>query len=154
MEDARFVLFTDDDGSQRYYATYTAFDGHHIDQHLLVTDDFVRFDVSPVVGAAATNKGLALFPRRIDGRYVALSRCDRETNAITTSDDIHRWDEVTSIQVPERSWEIIQLGNCGSPIETDAGWLPSLVAIPLALALTAWLWRRLLPQRRTKPALS
>jgi predicted GH43/DUF377 family glycosyl hydrolase len=123
MEDARFVHFTDDDGTSSYYATYTAFDGRRVDQHLLSTNDFVRFDASPVVGAGAANKGLALFPRRIGGRFVALSRSDRETNAITSSDDMRHWDTAVTCQVPERSWELIQLGNCGSPIETAAGWL-------------------------------
>jgi hypothetical protein len=123
MEDARFVRFTDDRGEVRYYATYTAFDGIHVSQQLLETTDFATFSVSPIGGAAATGKGLALFPRQIRGRYVALSRSDRETNSIAFSDDLRSWDRSETIQIPEQTWEILQLGNCGSPIETDAGWL-------------------------------
>ena len=123
MEDARFVRFVSDSGDVTYYATYTAFDGVNITQHLLQTIDFETFHASPITGAAATGKGLAIFPRLIKGRYAALSRSDRETNAITFSDSLHRWDERITIQSPEQPWEILQLGNCGSPIETDAGWL-------------------------------
>jgi predicted GH43/DUF377 family glycosyl hydrolase len=123
MEDARFVRFVEDDGTATYYATYTAFDGADISQQLLHTDDFASFESSPLVGPAATNKGLALFPRRIGGRFAALSRHDRETNAVGLSDTIGAWDETVTFQAPERAWEVIQLGNCGSPIETDAGWL-------------------------------
>jgi predicted GH43/DUF377 family glycosyl hydrolase len=123
MEDARLVRFVEDDGGVTYYATYTAFDGHHARQHLVETADFVTFTVSPIAGSAAANKGLALFPRRIDGKYVALSRWDRETNSIATSDNLRRWDEAVTYAVPSRSWELLQLGNCGSPIETEAGWL-------------------------------
>lgn len=123
MEDARFVLFTEDDGTTTYYATYTAFDGINIAQHLLHTDDFRTFVVSPLAGAAAQGKGLALFPRRIDGRFVALSRSDRESNAIAFSDDMHCWPSSEPLQTPTKTWELLQLGNCGSPIETDEGWL-------------------------------
>jgi len=123
MEDARFVHFVDDDGSATYYATYTAFDGSVISQHMLQTDDFTTFDVSPTAGAAAHGKGLALFPRKIGGRYAALSRSDRESNSIAFSDDIRCWPTSVQIQVPEQTWDMLQLGNCGSPIETDAGWL-------------------------------
>ena len=122
LEDARFVEITD--GSERRYcATYTAFDGRSVAQHLLTTDDFLTFDVSPMAGAAATGKGLALFPRRVGGRFVALSRADRETNSITFSDDMRCWAESEVLQLPTQPWEILQLGNCGSPIETDWGWL-------------------------------
>ncbi|MEQ1701651.1 MAG: glycoside hydrolase family 130 protein [Ilumatobacteraceae bacterium] len=123
MEDARFVLFTEDDGSCTYFATYTAFDGINIAQHLLHTDDFRTFVVSPLAGAAAQGKGLALFPRRIDGRFVALSRSDRESNAIAYSDDMRCWPSSEQIQTPSKTWDLLQLGNCGSPIETDQGWL-------------------------------
>lgn len=119
IEDARFVRFEDG----RFYATYTAYDGIDICQQLLATDDFTRFASTPIVGAAAANKGLALFPRRIGGRFAALSRCDRETNAVAFSDHPGIWDDAVSIQAPRRTWELLQLGNCGSPIETDAGWL-------------------------------
>jgi len=123
MEDARFIRFVDDDGSFTYYATYTAFDGSVISQHMLQTDDFTTFDVSPTAGAAAHGKGLAIFPRRIGGRFAALSRSDRESNSIAFSDDIRCWPTSVQIQVPEQTWDMLQLGNCGSPIETDAGWL-------------------------------
>jgi predicted GH43/DUF377 family glycosyl hydrolase len=124
MEDARFVRFVDEAGRPTYYATYTAFDGADISQQLLETADFESFTSSPLVGPAAANKGLALFPRRIDGRFVALSRADRETNGIAWSDNPRRWDDApVRFQVPTRSWEAVQLGNCGSPIETEAGWL-------------------------------
>jgi predicted GH43/DUF377 family glycosyl hydrolase len=123
MEDARFVRFVDERGAVIYYATYTAFDGIHVSQQLLETTDFATFTVSPIGGAAAAGKGLALFPRQVHGRYAALSRSDRETNSIAFSDDLRRWDDAETIQIPEQTWEILQLGNCGSPIETDAGWL-------------------------------
>jgi predicted GH43/DUF377 family glycosyl hydrolase len=123
MEDARFVLFTEDDATTTYLATYTAYDGVHISQQLLRTDDFLSFDASPVVGAAAPNKGLALFPRRINGKYAALTRYDRETNAVCFSDTLGHWGRAVTFQMPEWDWEVLQLGNCGSPIETSAGWL-------------------------------
>jgi predicted GH43/DUF377 family glycosyl hydrolase len=122
MEDARFVRFADGD-TATYYATYTAFDGSHVAPHLLQTADFRTFASSQLSGPAAANKGMALFPRLIDGRYAALSRWDRETNAIGYSADARRWGEAVTIQAPARPWELIQLGNCGSPIETAAGWL-------------------------------
>jgi predicted GH43/DUF377 family glycosyl hydrolase len=123
MEDARFVRFVNEDGSVVYYATYTAFDGTNVSQQLLDTTDFASFTASPISGAAAAGKGLALFPRQVGGRYAALSRSDRETNAVAFSNDLGRWDSAETIQVPDRSWEILQLGNCGSPIETADGWL-------------------------------
>lgn len=122
MEDARFVRLVEAD-DVRYYATYTAFDGTYIRQQLLETADFETFTSSPIVGPAAADKGLALFPRRINGQYAALSRSDRESNAIATSDNPHRWSTARPCQAPDRWWESVQLGNCGSPIETDAGWL-------------------------------
>lgn len=123
MEDARFVRFVDDDGHVTYFATYTAFDGKNISQQLLETDDFVDFVMSPVVGAASTNKGLAIFPRRVNGHFAALSRFDRETNAVCFSDTLGHWGRAAAFQRPVRDWEVLQLGNCGSPIETPAGWL-------------------------------
>jgi len=123
VEDARFVRFIEDDGNATYYATYTAFDGADITQQLLHTDDFLSFEASPMVGPAATNKGLALFPRRIGGRFAAMSRHDRETNAVTFSDTLGHWSDAVTCQTPDRDWEVIQLGNCGSPIETPSGWL-------------------------------
>ena len=123
MEDARFVLFTDIDGSTKYYATYTAYDGFSILPQLIETDDFVRFTISTLNGAAAQNKGMALFPRTIDGKYVMLSRKDRENLHLSTSSDVHQWDDVTDLYRPQQPWELLQIGNCGSPIETEAGWL-------------------------------
>jgi predicted GH43/DUF377 family glycosyl hydrolase len=123
IEDARFVRFTDDDGSATYLATYTAFDGDHIRVRRLQTDDFRTFRSNTLTGKAATNKGLALFPRRVRGRYLALSRWDRENTAIASSADGHHWPGATAVQSPEQPWELIQLGNCGSPIETPEGWL-------------------------------
>jgi predicted GH43/DUF377 family glycosyl hydrolase len=123
MEDARFVRFVNADDSVTYLATYTAFDGQQIAQQLLQTDDFIDFAMSPVVGAASTNKGLAIFPRLINGRYAALSRYDRETNAVCFSDTLGHWGNAVTFQPPQRDWEVLQLGNCGSPIETSAGWL-------------------------------
>jgi predicted GH43/DUF377 family glycosyl hydrolase len=123
MEDARFVRFTDDDGSQTFYATYTAYSGSHISQQLLETTDFLSFTSAPIVGQAAVNKGLALFPRRIRGRFAAMSRSDRETNSVAYSDHLSVWTNPLACQSPTRAWEVLQLGNCGSPIETDVGWL-------------------------------
>ncbi len=123
MEDARFVRFIEDDASVTYYASYTSYNGTDIGQQLLETKDFLTFTTSPMVGPAAANKGLALFPRRIGGRFVALSRSDRESNTITYSDNPRRWEDGRPCQRPTKSWDVIQLGNCGSPIETEAGWL-------------------------------
>ncbi len=123
MEDARFVRLEQDDGSVSYFATYTAYDGKDISQQLLETTDFLNFTSTPLVGPAAANKGLALFPRRINGRFVALARSDRESNTIATSPNPHHWGDTSPCQLPTRSWELLQLGNCGSPIQTEAGWL-------------------------------
>jgi predicted GH43/DUF377 family glycosyl hydrolase len=123
MEDARFVRFVDDDGSVTYYATYTAYSGSHISQQLLETNDFQSFTSRPLVGKAAANKGLALFPRRIHGRYAAMSRSDRETNTVAFADHLAVWTSASPCQKPTEAWEALQLGNCGPPIETDAGWL-------------------------------
>jgi predicted GH43/DUF377 family glycosyl hydrolase len=123
MEDARFVRFVDDDGTVSYLGTYTAYDGADIAPQIIETFDFCRFRIAQLSGPAAKNKGMAVFPRKVNGRFVALSRWDRESNAITTSPDGHTWGEPTNLQSPERPWELIQLGNSGSPIETSAGWL-------------------------------
>jgi predicted GH43/DUF377 family glycosyl hydrolase len=123
VEDARFVRFVDDDGSATYYATYTAYSGSHISQQLLETTDFQSFTSGPLVGRAAANKGLALFPRRIAGRYAAMSRSDRDTNTVAFADHLSVWTSASPCQQPIESWEALQLGNCGPPIETDAGWL-------------------------------
>jgi predicted GH43/DUF377 family glycosyl hydrolase len=122
MEDARFVEITDGSGP-RYCATYTAFDGVDVHQCLITTEDFLTFDIGPMAGHAARGKGLALFPRLVGGRYLALSRADRESNTLAVSDDLRCWDDTIPLQQPKRPWEVLQLGNCGSPIETSHGWL-------------------------------
>lgn len=123
IEDARFVKFTEDDGSTMYYATYTAFDGTLIMPKLLQTKDFYTFKIRPMHGDGAQNKNLALFPRRIDGNFAMLSRIDGSNNYIMYSKDIDVWEEPIRLQEPLHYWEFIQIGNCGSPIETEHGWL-------------------------------
>ncbi len=121
MEDARFVRFVDTDGEATYYATYTAYDGFEILPQLIETK--VSFAISTLNGRAAQNKGMALFPRRIGGRYAMLSRKDRENLHLATSDDVRLWDDVTHLHEPSRPWELRHIGNCGSPMETPEGWL-------------------------------
>jgi predicted GH43/DUF377 family glycosyl hydrolase len=123
IEDARFVQFFDDNGEVTYYATYTAYNGFNILPQLIETKDFIKFKVITLNGKAVKNKGMALFPRKIDGSYVMLSRQDGENNHIMFSDNIHFWQESKIIQEPTRPWEFIQIGNCGSPLETDKGWI-------------------------------
>jgi beta-1,2-mannobiose phosphorylase / 1,2-beta-oligomannan phosphorylase len=124
IEDARFVKFTDEDGSIKYYATYTAYNGHVIMPQLIETTDFYTFKVMPIYGKNAQNKGMGLFPRKINGMYAMLSRHDGENNYIMFSDQINNWDsQATLIQQPQYAWEMVQLGNSGSPIETENGWL-------------------------------
>lgn len=123
MEDARFVRFTANNGTAKYYATYTAYDGFSILPQLIETDDFVQFTISTLNGEAAQNKGMALFPRLIDGKYVMLSRKDRENLYLATSGDVHHWNDVVELYRPQHAWELLQIGNCGAPIETDAGWI-------------------------------
>lgn len=123
IEDARFVRFTNNDGAVTYYATYTAYDGVKILPQMLETKDFLTFKMSTLNGKAVRNKGMALFPRLINGKYVMLSRIDGENNHIMFSDDLHFWQESKIIQRPTHPWEFVQIGNCGSPIETDAGWI-------------------------------
>lgn len=123
MEDARFVRFVETDDSIRYYGTYTAYDGFNILPQLIETSDFETFRVATLNGSAAVNKGVALFPRRIAGRFVALGRSDGESNYLMMTDNVRFWDDAVRIQVPARSWELIQIGNAGAPIETEAGWL-------------------------------
>lgn len=124
IEDARFVQFTDDNGKVTYYATYTAYSKPDIQPKLIETKDFITFKIRTLSGDAAINKGFALFPRKINGRYAMLSRQDGEHNYIMFSDDLYRWDKAEPLQNPEKPyWTFIQGGNCGSPIETDAGWL-------------------------------
>jgi predicted GH43/DUF377 family glycosyl hydrolase len=123
MEDARFVRFVEDDGQVHYYATYTAYDGFEILPQLIATDDFLTFSISTLSGSAAQNKGMALFPRKVGGKYLMLSRKDRENLHLATSDDVHVWDQVAPLDGPREPWQLLQIGNCGSPIETEAGWL-------------------------------
>ncbi len=123
IEDARFVRFTDDDGSVTYYATYTAYNGFVILPQLISTKDFITFKVNTLNGDAVQNKGMALFPRKIDGKYVMLSRQDGANNHIMFSENIRFWQKSEIIQTPTLPWEFIQIGNCGSPIEIDEGWL-------------------------------
>jgi predicted GH43/DUF377 family glycosyl hydrolase len=123
IEDARFVLFHNDDGTQTYYATYTAYDGRMILPQFLETSDFLYFNFSTLNGAAVENKGMALFPRKIKGHYVMLGRQDAENIYVMFSDHLHFWHSMQLVLEPSFPWEFIQLGNCGSPIETEAGWL-------------------------------
>jgi predicted GH43/DUF377 family glycosyl hydrolase len=123
MEDARFTQFTSPEGDQSYLATYTAFDGAEVFQQALETRDFASFHVFPLAGRAAHGKGLAFFPRKIGSQFVALTRADHESNFVSFSDTMTTWDERHLLPSPHRPWEVIQRGNCGSPIETEAGWL-------------------------------
>jgi predicted GH43/DUF377 family glycosyl hydrolase len=122
IEDARFVLF-EDQGVRTYYATYTAYNGKGIRSELIETTDFLTFKLTPLRGSAAVNKGMALFPRKINGRYAMIARQDSENLFFLTSDDLYTWDGGTAVLRPEFPWEFVQIGNCGSPIELDEGWL-------------------------------
>jgi len=123
IEDARFVRFVEDDGVATYIATYTAYDGRVTIPQLLETSDFVRFRISTLNGPEVQNKGMALFPRRIRGQYVMLSRQDGENLYLMHSDELHFWHTKVPLLKPNNSWEFVQVGNCGSPIETKEGWL-------------------------------
>jgi len=123
IEDARFVRFVEDDGSSSYYATYTAYNGHNILPQLIETKDFLHFRILTLNGDGVQNKGMALFPRRIDRRYAMLSRQDDENLLIMFSKSPHHWSHPKVILRPEQPWESVKIGNCGSPLETDAGWL-------------------------------
>jgi predicted GH43/DUF377 family glycosyl hydrolase len=123
IEDARFVQFFNDNGEVVYFATYTAYNGITILPQFIETKDFIRFNILTLNGKAVQNKGMALFPRKIGGRYAMLSRQDGENNHIMFSDNIHFWQESQIIQEPEYPWEFIQIGNCGSPLEVDEGWI-------------------------------
>jgi predicted GH43/DUF377 family glycosyl hydrolase len=123
MEDARFVRFVDEDQSATYYATYTAYNGRAILPQLIETSDLLRFRIRTLNGRAVQNKGMALFPRRIGGRYAMICRYDDENLYLMFSDDLYFWSNPRALAKPEHSWEFVKIGNCGSPIETDAGWL-------------------------------
>jgi predicted GH43/DUF377 family glycosyl hydrolase len=123
IEDARFVCFKNDDGTYVYYATFTAYDGRIAVPELVETSDFLLFRFRTLNGPAAASKGMALFPRKIGGLYVMLSRQDNENIGLMFSDNIHFWNESKVLIKPAFPWELVQMGNCGSPLETDAGWL-------------------------------
>lgn len=123
IEDARFVKFHDENGDVTFYATYTAYDGITIQPKLMQTKDFYNFKILPLYGEGAQNKNLALFPRMIDGKYVMISRIDGINNYIMYSDKINIWENPEILQTPKYPWEFVQIGNCGSPIETSEGWL-------------------------------
>lgn len=123
IEDARFVKFMDDDGQVSYYATYTAYDGHTILPKLILTKDFYEFEVKPLHGEGAQNKNLALFPRKINGKYVMLSRIDGVNSYIGFSEKLNIWGKPQKIQEPMHPWEFVQIGNCGAPVETSKGWM-------------------------------
>lgn len=123
MEDARFVRFVEDDGTVTYYATYTAYSGRSILPQLLETPDFHDFRASSLNGAGVRNKGMALFPRRVGGRFAMISRQDDENLYLMTSEDIHTWEDAVLLRRPREEWEAVKIGNCGSPVETAAGWL-------------------------------
>ena len=123
IEDARMVRFVDDDGSTRYYATYTAYNGFRIFPQLSEHDGGRVLKIRTLMGSGARNKGMALFPRKIDGKYTMVSRLDGENLFLTRSDDVHCWEDPKLLQVPKFYWELVQIGNCGSPMETKEGWL-------------------------------
>jgi predicted GH43/DUF377 family glycosyl hydrolase len=123
IEDARFVCFQNEDGSHTYYATFTAYDGRVVMPELVETSDFLLFRFITLNGPAAQNKGMAMFPRKIGGHYAMLSRQDNENIYLMFSENVHFWNEHKVLLKPAYPWELVQLGNCGSPIETDAGWL-------------------------------
>lgn len=123
IEDARFVRFQEDDGSEKVYATYTAYDGHTILPKLLSTEDFINFRIMPMHGKGAQNKNFALFPRKINGKYAVLARVDGVNNYLMYSDRSTLWNDPIKIQEPKYPWEFTQIGNCGSPLWTEEGWL-------------------------------
>ena len=122
IEDVRFVEFSEG-GRKTYYATYTAYSGRAIRSELIETRDFMSFRLAPLRGPAARNKGMALFPRKIGGKYAMIARQDNENLYLIYSDDLYTWDDGQAILKPEFPWEFVQIGNCGSPIELDEGWL-------------------------------
>lgn len=123
MEDARFVLFQDENKPSVYYATYTAYDGHKTSIGLIETGDFRHFKISRLEGKEAGDKGMALFPRKVGGRYMMISRQDGENLYIMDSESVNSWNKKSLLKVPVFDWEFVQVGNCGSPLETDAGWI-------------------------------
>jgi len=138
IEDARFVRFVDDDATVTYYATYTAYNGFEILPQLLQTDDFLTFKIHTLSGNAAQNKGMALFPRKINGRYVMLSRQDGVNNYIMFSDSLRYWNDAELLQEPVHPLEFVQVGNCGSPVETSEGWLALFHGVGPMRKYTIW----------------
>jgi predicted GH43/DUF377 family glycosyl hydrolase len=123
MEDARFVRFVNDEGVAEYRATYTAYDGRHIAPRLLTSPDLRVFQAHRLAGPAARNKGMALFPRLVGGRHLSLCRSDGESTSLASSADGFVWSKPELVQAPAASWEVLQVGNCGPPLETAEGWL-------------------------------
>jgi predicted GH43/DUF377 family glycosyl hydrolase len=123
LEDLRLTQFTHDDGTQEYFGTYTAYSGRDIRSELMRTTNFREIDLIPMTGDASRNKGMALFPRKIDGRYMMVGRQDGQNLFLIQSDDVTHWDEGQLLMTPRYPWELIQIGNCGSPILIDEGWL-------------------------------
>ncbi len=123
IEDLRMVRFVEDDGAVVYYGTCSAFDGHRVLPQLIETSDFLRIGVHTINGACAQNKGMALFPRKIDGHYVMCSRIDGENLYLMFSDIVHFWESAELLKTPRLPWEFVQIGNCGAPLETSEGWL-------------------------------
>ena len=123
LEDLRLTHFTHEDGRQEYFGTYTAYSGHDIRSELLCTDTFREIDLVPMTGSASRNKGMALFPRKIGGRYMMVGRQDGQNLFLLTSDSLTDWDEGQLLMAPKYSWEFVQIGNCGAPILIDEGWL-------------------------------
>ena len=123
LEDLRLTHFTHEDGRQEYFGTYTAYSGHDIRSELLCTDTFREIDLVPMTGSASRNKGMALFPRKIGGRYMMVGRQDGQNLFLLTSDSLTDWDEGQLLMTPKYSWEFVQIGNCGAPILIDEGWL-------------------------------
>ena len=123
LEDLRLTHFTHDDGRQEYFGTYTAYSGHDIRSELLCTDTFREIDLVPMTGSASRNKGMALFPRKIGGRYMMVGRQDGQNLFLLTSDSLTDWDEGQLLMAPKYAWEFVQIGNCGAPILIDEGWL-------------------------------
>lgn len=123
IEDVRFVEFSQEDGARKYLGTYTAYNGRRVSPMLIETADFKKFEIRSLHGRGAIDKGKAIFPRKINGQYVICSRIDGENLFIMRSDDLYTWDNSAMLRSPKLPWEFIQLGNCGSPIETPEGWL-------------------------------
>ncbi len=123
MEDLRLVKFHDDNNRIKYYGTYTAYNGRSFRVQMIETIDFSEFKVKTLHGAAVMDKGMALFPRKINGKYYMTGRQGGEEISIMESEDLYRWDNYRTLKSPQFDWEFVQLGNCGSPIETEFGWL-------------------------------